>query len=266
MARRIVMKALYRIGTFVFFALCLSTQVAAQEITVAGTVTLKKAPELATFEMSVDGKGKSGDVAQAEMLKNLTGVQGSIRLLGLTVYTTGYRVTEDIEYQYDQKTSQNRRIVVGFIASTGYHIRVDDLAKLPKALTLSNLRGVSRVTSLTFDIRDHATAEREARAAAVQNALANAEAVAKGAGGKGIKVMKIQQNGVEFRNPFQVLNLPMDSIRSGGKGILDDDQYGPVRDAGIAAVMGADLQFADTILVPTDMEITASVVMAVQIQ
>ncbi len=242
-----------------------ATVASAQEITVAGTVTLKKTPELATFEMSVDGKGKSGDIAQSEMLKNLTGVQGAIKLLGLTVYTTGYRITEDVEIQYDEKTGRQRRVVNGFIARTGYHIRVDDLAKLPRALTLSNLSGVSRVTSLAFDLRDRGAAEREARAAAVQDALANAEAVAKGAGGKDFKVLKIQQNGVTFRDPFQDINLPMDSIRSGGRGILDNEGFGGVV-GGMAATLAGQLNFADTILIPAEMEVTASVVMAVEIK
>ena len=233
----------------------------AQEVIVAGTATLKKAPELATFEMSVEGKGRSGDVAQAEMLKNITAVQGTIRLMGLVVYTTGYRITEDVEYQYD-KNGRQQKILRGFIAVTGYHIRVDDLSKLAKALTLSNLAGVSRITSLQFDIRDHATAEREARAAAVQDALASAKAIVEGTGGKDFRVLKVQQNQVEFDNPFRNLDLPMDSIRSGGKGILDVEQAG----GSAAALATSGLEFADTILVPTDMEITASVVMAVEIK
>jgi len=234
----------------------------AQEITVGGTVTLKKKPEIASFELSVQGKGKSGDVAQQAMLKSLETVLAAIKKEGLQAVTLGYRITEDKVLQENQKTGRSQYVVVGFIATTTYVVKVGDLAKLPKALGLTSLPGVSRATHLDFSVRDTNTAEREARALAVEDAISNATALAKGAGKSGFDIVKIQQNHVEFRDPFGGLDLPMDSIRSGGKVLGEDGD----RMVSAAMAITGGLEFNDSILVPGDIEVTTSVVMLVKIK
>ena len=246
-----------KVATIALLVLLVASSVFAQEITVSGTVTLKKPPEIATFEMTVAGKGKSGDAAQAAMLKSIASVQAALKQLGVKVYSTGYRIIEDRVLEEDQKTGRQRQIIVGFIASTGYHIQFDDLNKLPRGLEISSLPGVARVSGLRFDLRDRGSAEREARAAAVRDARANAETLA---GGTNYRVVKIQQNRVEFRDLFGEIELPMDSIRSGGQGILDD--FGRSLGGTSAAVMAGAGPFDNSVIIPSDTEITASVVIS----
>lgn len=243
-------------------SLGIATIATAQEITVGGTVTLKKKPEVASFDLSVQGKGRSGDVAQQTMLKAVDTVVAAIKKEELQAYTLGYRIAEDKEFRENPKTGRQSSVVVGFIATTTYVVKVNDLTKLPKALALTSLPGVSKATRLSFGLRDEAAAEREARAAAVQDAIANATAVAKGAGKSGFDILKIQQNHVVFRDPFGELDLPMDSIRSGGKSLDEDGN----RMVSAAMALSAGLEFNDSILIPDDIEVQTSVAMMVKIK
>src|SRR3989344_1638658 len=185
-----------------------ATVASAQEITVSGTTILKKKPEIASFHLSVQGKAKSGDKAQAAMIASIATVQSAINNLRLEI---------------------------------------------------TSLPGVSTASYLEFDLRDRGAAEREARSAALKDAMANATAVANTAGKSAFDIVKIQQNNVDFRDMFQEISLPMDSIRTGGKGW--DEESGNPRVMGMAAGLMGSVQFNDAIIIPGEISVTASVVM-----
>ena len=240
-----------------------ATVASAQEITVSGTTILKKKPEIASFHLSVQGKAKSGDKAQEAMITSIVAVQAALNNLRLEVSTLSYGITED-KANRRAPNGDYTTVVNGFIATTVYEVKVNDLAKLSKALEITSLPGVSKASYLEFDLRDRGAAEREARSAALKDAMANATAVANTAGKSAFDIVKIQQNNVDFRDMFQEISLPMDSIRTGGKGW--DEESGNPRVMGMAAGLMGSVQFNDAIIIPGEMSVTASVVMMVKIK
>ncbi len=261
------MKVLSKFLSVLAMMLFCTVMASAQEIQVGGTATIKKKPELASFDIDVQGRGKSGNLAQDEMLKALTAVQDRVKTIGsLEVTSRGYRVRPETA------TRRNARgfdevIVVGFIATTSYRVKVTDLSKLPRALEMTSLPGISRASALGFDLRDRQSVIREARAAALEDAKSNALNLAKSMGSSGFDLVKLQQYEVNFRDMFGELTLPMDSIKNGGR-VVGEDEYGaaPMMALGSAAGLSAQMSFSDLVIMPDDMEITASVVMSVKIK
>lgn len=231
----------------------------AQEITVSGRGILKRKPDTASFQISVQGKAKSGDKAQEAMIKAIVAVQAVINSLKLEAKTLRYSIIEDKSHR---RTSNDEltTVVNGFIATTVYIVRVNDLNTLTKALEMTGLPGVSKAAYLEFDLKDRSLAERQARSLALEDAIANATAIAKTAGKSSFDILRMQQPGAEFEDMFEDIRLPLDSIKSGGKGY--DEEGRPIVVMG--AMMADSLPFTDAIIVPGEMTVTASVVIAVR--
>ncbi len=233
----------------------------AQEITVSGTAVITKKPEIISFNLSVTGGGKSGDKAQGAMITWIIAVQKELTRLGVKFDTISYGINED---KTTQRGADGDFVIVinGFISTTNYRVVVNDMSKLPEVLEIASLPGVSQISNMEFDLSDRKEAAREAREKAVKDALANASAIAKAAGKHLGKIVKIQQNNVEFTDFFKGIVLPMDSIRVGGKPGWSEGEEHII---GQSAALAGTVAFNNAIIIPGEIIITTSVVMMAKI-
>ncbi len=183
-----------------FSAALLSTQLSAQVIpgqtagppvggfrepppSISGSSTsnVKFTPDRATVRISVQTRATSAAVAGSENATKQNAVLGALRSLGLPndqLSTTDYSVTP--EYRYEQNKSP---ALIGYTVTNTILADVRDLKILGRVLDAALGNGANMVSSLDFYASNTDAARKEAIAAAVQKARAEAEIAARAAGG-----------------------------------------------------------------------------------
>lgn len=142
---------------------------------------VKFTPDRATVRISVQTRAMSAATAARENATRQNAVLGALRSLGLPneqLSTADYSVSP--EYRYEQSKSP---VLLGYTVTNTVVADVRDLKLLGKVLDAALSNGANMVSSLDFYASNTDAARREAIAAAVQKARAEAEIAARAAGG-----------------------------------------------------------------------------------
>jgi uncharacterized protein YggE len=175
-----------RMLTLIISVLCLAAPAIAQEtaadqksvIVTHGQASVKRAPDQAWVSIAAEARAATSTEAQRTAADAMTAVNAALSRAGVAadaIRTSGYSLQPDMEYV------NGRGRVKGYIARNQVEVRVDDLKKLGSVLDVAGASGATSMAGLRFDIKDRATAEREALKLAVQDAMARAKAIASGA-------------------------------------------------------------------------------------
>lgn len=142
---------------------------------------VKFTPDRATVRMSVQTRAATASAAAAQNATRQNAVLTSLRSLGLPneqLSTADYSVSP--EYRYVQNKPPE---LVGYTVTNTILADVRDLKLLGKVLDSALSNGANTISSLDFYASNTDAARREAVAAAVQKARAEAEVAARAAGG-----------------------------------------------------------------------------------
>ena len=137
----------------------------------------------------------------------------------------------------------------GYYAYVDVEIMIDDLTSLPKTLSLAEIKGVSALTGLTFDVRDRKKAETEAFSEAIADAKIKAYAAATAMGTATATIKRIQEKNVYFTDPFflNVTASPYGLGRIGGALMAESDFRGSGRKTPIVTPGTVDI-YADVVI------------------
>ena len=187
---------MYRFAGIVLAVLMAASSAAAQDATSTSTPTVvttgeavvRRAPDQAFVTIAVETRAASPRQAQQLNADAMTSVQQRIttaRIERNAIRTTGYSIQQEFEF------ANGRRTPRGYIARNGVEIRVDEVDRTGELLDAFVDAGATTVTGVRFDVKDRASAEREALRLAVVDARARAEAMAAGAGRNVDRVVRI---------------------------------------------------------------------------
>jgi uncharacterized protein YggE len=189
------------------FCLLLASSAAAQTtpavpevpVTVtSGEGSVKRAPDRAWVQVSVESRAKSPREAQKLNADAMTAVLQKLKSSGLSgdaIQTRGYDLQPEFDYNNGKQTLR------GYVARNNVELRVDDLPRLGDFLEQAVASGATSVGGVRFDLKDRASAEREALRSAVEDARRRADAVAAGAGMKIEKIVRIEEHRVPVNPP-----------------------------------------------------------------
>lgn len=229
-------------------ALVMPAAVAAQSHTTAEPVIVAQgdnvqrvAPDQAWATVAVETRDARAPEARRLSAVAMTSVMAALKSSGLpadAIRTTGYSLTPDYEYV------NGRQRMRGFLVTNQVRVRIDDIDKV--ADVLDAVGGLSlaassnmNVTNLRFDVKDRAAVEREALRLAVESALANARAMAAGAGVTLGRIARIDQTGRA---------MPIDELRP------------------MMAMATRDGAAVETPISPSEIEVRAGVMLTVEIR
>ena len=153
------------------------------QIVVTGTGQATVAPDRATIFLGVQTRAATAAAAGAENARRQRAILDTLRALGLgadQLSTVNYNVSPDMQYSPNGSAPPK---VVGYTVSNTVKAelrRIDDVAK---AIDASLAKGANEVSSLQFYSSKADSARRAALAAAVADARADAEVLARAAGG-----------------------------------------------------------------------------------
>lgn len=197
-----------------------SAQTTAQPpaIVAQGESVVKAAPDQAWATVAVETRDTKAPEARRLAAVAMTSVMAALKTAGLpadAIKTVGFSLNPDYEYV------SGRQRMRGFIVSNQVQVRIDDVAKV--ADVLDAVGGLALATSSTltianlrFDLKNRAQFERDALRLAVEDAMANAKAMAAGAAVTLGRIARIDQMGGSPK--FQEMQQPMMAMaaRDGG--------------------------------------------------
>jgi len=178
-----------------------------------GEATIKRAPERAWITMTTETRDIKAPDARQKGAEFMTAVQKALKDAGLpadAVRTTGYSLSPEYEWR------DNRSTLKGYLVRNQIEVRVDNLDKVADVLEIANTPRGSTITvsGPRFDLRNPEEAQNEAVRAAVETAMARAQAMAAGARRSLGTILRIDEQSA----PVMPGPLPMAFARAGGGG------------------------------------------------
>ncbi|MDH4064535.1 MAG: SIMPL domain-containing protein [Acidobacteriota bacterium] len=161
-------------------------------VVVQGEGVVRMAPDQAFVRIAAESRSRNPKEAQSTNAEAMASVQQ--RLVSAGVSKDAIRtLVIALEQEFDY--AGGRQTLRGYVARNVIEVRVDDLARLGEVLDTSVGGGATSMQGLRFDIKQRLQAERDALANAVTEALARADAAARGAGRTVDRVLRIDEAG-----------------------------------------------------------------------
>jgi uncharacterized protein YggE len=149
-------------------------------ISVAGSGKVVVVPDIATIRLGVVIERNSAKAAREAAAEAMTRVVAAIRKLGIDEKDIA-TANVSLNPVYDYPSNQAPRIR-GYQLQNIVSVTVRDLDKLSDVLDNGVQAGATSVDGISFDVSDRAASEAKAREAAIADAKAKAETLAKGLG------------------------------------------------------------------------------------
>ncbi|GAC1647499.1 MAG: hypothetical protein NVS4B3_01620 [Gemmatimonadaceae bacterium] len=151
-------------------------------VVASGRGEARVAPDRATIALGVQTRATTAVAAAAQNARKSRAVLDALATLGLAkeqLSTTGYNVAPDMNYDQPTRTSH----VVGYIVSNTVQVELKRIDQVASAIDAALGAGANLINSLTFSSSAAEETRRLALARAVAAARADAETMARAAGG-----------------------------------------------------------------------------------
>jgi len=166
-------------------------------VVTSGEGSVKRAPDQAWVTLAVESRAKTSREAQRLNAAAMPAVMAKLK--GMLPADAVRTIAYDLQPEFDY--ANGRQTLRGYVARNALDVRVDDLPKLGDVLDASVGAGATSVNNIRFDLKDRASAEREALQKAVEDARARATAAATGAGMKIDRILRIEEQRAEVAPP-----------------------------------------------------------------
>lgn len=152
-------------------------------VSVAGQGEVQAEPDRALVTLGVESRKPKLEAARGEVARSVDAVLKLTRELNIDPkLVRATRVNVQPEYNWDNGARE--RNLIGYYVSRQIEVDLRDLEKLGQLIERATDLGVNQLGDPRLDSSKRRDLERDALAKAVEDARANAEAVAKAAGGK----------------------------------------------------------------------------------
>lgn len=177
-------------------------------LSVSGEGEVSAVPDQAQLSAGVVSEAKTPDAALAANNSKMETVFAALKKLGIPdkmIQTSNFSVSPQYA-PYDAKVPGGERIQ-GYQVSNTVTVRVDDEKKVGPALNALVTAGANQLGNVGFSFRDPKPLLTQARAEAVKDALAKAEAYADAAGVSLGPILSINEGGSPSPSPYPVMAM-----------------------------------------------------------
>lgn len=163
-------------------------------VVVSGDSIVQAQPDTAIVTISVVTQSKQALVAQQE---NATKTEAVVRALkaaagvGAEVKTSGYSLQPQRIYRENQPPT-----ITGYEARNTVTVTLSDLSKVGTVIDATAQAGANDIAGIGFTLRKDRPARDEALAQATQEALSKARVIATALGGRLVRVVEVQEEGL----------------------------------------------------------------------
>jgi uncharacterized protein YggE len=170
-------------------------------ILTTGEAQVRVAPDRATILIGVQTRGATAALAGASNARIQKAILDTLRAMGLTadqLATQNYSVNPDMQYP----PSGGPGKVVGYSVSNVVRVELKKIEQVGSVVDASLAKGANQINSIQFSASTAAEARRTAMADAVKDARADAETLARAAGGSVGAVIEISSSAPPIRPMF----------------------------------------------------------------
>jgi uncharacterized protein YggE len=156
---------------------------APSQIVVAGTGEAHVSPDRATIIFGVQSRAPTASAAASDNARRLRAVVDTLRTLGLgsdQLATVSYNVSPEMQYP---TTGNQPPRVTGYVVTNSIRADLRKIDEVGQTIDAALAKGANEVTSLLLSSSKADSSRRAAMAAAVADARAQAEVLARAAGG-----------------------------------------------------------------------------------
>jgi uncharacterized protein YggE len=153
------------------------------QVVVTGTGEARVTPDRATILFGVQSRATTAASAASDNARRIRAVLDTLRVIGLAnnqLTTVNYSVSP--EMQYPAGPNQSPR-VIGYVVTNSVQADLNRIEDVGRVIDAALAKGANEVSSLQFLSSRADSTRRAALAAAVADARAQAEALARAAGG-----------------------------------------------------------------------------------
>lgn len=153
------------------------------EIVTTGMGEASAIPDRATIYIAVQSRATTVSAASSDNARRVTAVMDTLRALGIggdQATTANYSVNPEMAYS---TTASQAPRVVAYVVNNSLLVRVKRIEDVGRVLDASLAKGANEVSSLQFSSSKADSVRSVALAAAVTDARAQADAMARAAGG-----------------------------------------------------------------------------------
>lgn len=165
----------------------------APEVTASGRGEVKVTPTSSSVLISVTTRAPTAAQAAADNATRLESTLRALRAIGLApndLTTAGYSVGQNYEM-----TRESPRVPAGFIARNTIRAEVRRLDDLGKVIDAALAGGATEIAGVQYSSANSQDARRTALASAVREARADADAIARAAGGSLGRLIALSSSG-----------------------------------------------------------------------
>jgi uncharacterized protein YggE len=154
-----------------------------RSVNVSGQGEVKAEPDRATMTLGIESRKAKMEEARAEVTKTVDAVLKLTR--DMKIDSKLVRATRiSVQPEYNWNNNARERNLIGYYVTRQVEVELPDLEKLGTLVERAVDLGVNQIGDPQLDSSRRRDLEREALAKAVEDAHANAEAVAKAAGAR----------------------------------------------------------------------------------
>lgn len=157
--------------------------IARPSITVSASEEVEVAPDRAHLTIAVETRGRTSQAAATENARLANAMLEAVRRAGVApqqLRTQGLMISP--EYQYPKEGG--RPTVVGYQARNSVLVEVRDISRVSAVIDAAIGQGATNISGPSFALSNPDSARRVAMDVAVRRAVADAEVMARAAGGK----------------------------------------------------------------------------------
>lgn len=160
----------------------ISTNMSVSQVVTTGMGEARVSPDRATIFVGVQSRAATAAVAGADNARRQKAILDTLRAMGLSsdqLSTINYSVSPEMQYNPNGGTPR----VTGYVVSNNVRVEVHRLDDIGRYIDAVLAKGANEISSLQFMSSKADSARRAALGEAVAHARADAEALAKAAGG-----------------------------------------------------------------------------------
>lgn len=177
------------------------------EITASGRGEVRLPPTYAILTVNVVTRANAAVEAASQNARKVEGIMNGLRNTGLAekdISTSGYRLEQNYEYPRNAEPRPS-----GFTANTTIRAEVRPLENLGKVIDAAISGGATGVSGIQFLASNTEDARRSAMAEAVRQARADAEVIARAAGGSLGRLIALNSGGVSQPTPREMYSAQL---------------------------------------------------------
>ena len=170
------------------------------KVMVTGDSLVQEQPDTAILTVSVVTQGSRALDAQQENANKSDAVVRALKTAagtGAEIKTSGYSLQPQRVYKQGQPPT-----ITGYEARNSVMVTMSDLTKVGAVIDATSQAGANDVAGISFTLRKDRPARDQALAEATREAVSKAQVIATALGGRVVRIVEVQEEGVERPRPI----------------------------------------------------------------